>query len=188
MMNGRLPHSKNVMAMEPNSQTSHVGPAAAMIIIGAACVVAGGIIAAITGPLELDQGSWLAAYIVLVCGVAQFAIGTVQLAHGRGTAPMPSGRGWTQLVCLNVGNAAVIAGTLTREPLVVDGGAVLLIVAYVIALHAVRPRATHSVGNLAGLPSDGWASQLLIWVYRVFLVLLVISLFIGSVLAHVRAA
>ena len=42
------------------------------------CVVAGGLVAAVTGPLRLEHGSWAAAYLVLVGGVAQGALGIAQ--------------------------------------------------------------------------------------------------------------
>ena len=55
-------------------------------------IVLGGLVAAVTGPLHFDRGSWLAAYLVLVCGVAQCAIGRQRLVlephssqwHGSG--------------------------------------------------------------------------------------------------------
>jgi len=40
-----------------------------MTVGGAGCVIVGGLVAAVTGPSGLEQGSWLAAYSVLVCGV-----------------------------------------------------------------------------------------------------------------------
>lgn len=170
--------------MESSPHNRLVGPATVLIVVGALCIVAGGLVAAITGPLDLFRGSWLAAYLVLVCGVAQFAMGTVELGHATGHASVPRGTGWTQVVCFNVGNAAVIVGTLTREPFVVDGAGVLLLVTLGIALYGARSSATHSLGALAGFTADSWVSGFLTWVYRVFLVLLVISLPVGAVLAH----
>lgn len=163
------------------------GPSNAIVILGATFVVLGGLVAAVTGPMELMHGSWLAAYLVLVCGVAQFVIGIVESVQGSGAVLVPRSTGWTQLVCLNVGNAAVIVGTLTREPLVVDAAVVLLLVAFGIALFAARPEATQSVAVLAGFPADGVAHRVLTWTYRVFLVLLLVSLPVGAVLAHIRA-
>lgn len=159
-----------------------------MVVIGGILVVLGGLIAAVTGPLELEHGSWLAAYLVLVCGVAQFAMGTVQsgqASSGEETSPR---LGWAQLVSLNVGNAAVIVGTLTREPLVVDGGVVFLVIALGIALYAVRPWRRSAEETVAGLATTSGTGRFLLWTYRVFLVLLVVSLPIGSILAHLRAA
>lgn len=41
-------------------------PATILTATGVGCVVLGGVIAAVTGPLDLAHGSWLAAYLVLV--------------------------------------------------------------------------------------------------------------------------
>ncbi len=147
-----------------------------MIMIGVACVVLGGLVAAVTGPLDLRHGSWLAAYLVLVCGTAQVVVGWMQSGSSSVTPATPLVRGWVQVACLNLGNAAVIGGTLTRAPWMVDGGALLLVVALGIAFHAVRP------GTVSSRVAGG-----LLWAYRGLLLLLVVSLPIGSVLAHIRA-
>lgn len=174
--------------MEPSPHPGRRGAPGVMIVIGALFIVSGGLVAAVTGPLKLVHGSWLAAYLVLVFGVAQLTIGAVQSSHQEGPAAAPPVRGWTQLVCLNVGNTGVIVGTLTRSPLVVDGAAVLLVVAFGIALHGARPSAMRTVGIPAVFAADGQASRLLMWFYRVFLTLLLVSLPVGSVLAHLRMA
>ena len=57
-------------------------------VLGAGWVVSGGLVSAITGPLRLDHGSWVAAFSVLVAGVAQYAFGAAQSA----LAPQRSSR------------------------------------------------------------------------------------------------
>ncbi len=52
-------------------------PARLLVVVGTCCVVLGGFVAAVTGPLTLADGSWLAAYLVLVGGLAQCALGQV---------------------------------------------------------------------------------------------------------------
>ena len=42
---------------------------------GGASVVAGGMAAAVTGPMQWGHGSWVAAFLVLVAGAAQIGIG-----------------------------------------------------------------------------------------------------------------
>jgi len=70
---------------------------------------------------------------------------------------------------------AVIAGSLTGVPVLVDAGAVLLVTGLVIALaHAVR-RAP-PVPRLVG------------WPYRCLLAFLMISAPVGAVLAHLRSS
>lgn len=65
--------------------------ACAFVVIGAVFVVAGGLVAAVSGPTDFEQGSWLAAYLVLVGGVAQMVLGAgqawlaVRIPPGRST-------------------------------------------------------------------------------------------------------
>ncbi|GAA2111621.1 hypothetical protein GCM10009841_34540 [Microlunatus panaciterrae] len=147
--------------------------AVAHAVLGACCVVLGGAVAAATGPLVLHKGSWLAAYLVLVCGVTGCAIGAMQTRVGR---PVSAVVARTQLACWVLGNAAVIAGSLAAIPGIVDGGGVLLVIALGIALHAVRPKARPSVGDVVSR-SAGWA-------YRLLLVVVLLSVPVGLVLAH----
>lgn len=143
-------------------------PDRVFVVVGSCCVVLGGLVAAVTGPLELGKGNWLAAYLVLVCGVAQFAIGTVQERLARPS--IQSTRAWTQLTCWNLGNAAVIWGTLAGVPVVVDAGGALLVIGLGIALHATR----HGVPRFVG------------WAYRCVLIVLLVSVPVGVALAHLR--
>lgn len=147
-------------------------PPAFMTVGGAVCVILGGLAAAVTGPLGLSNGSWLAAYLVLVCGVGSCAIGFVQ---ARST-PMPSVRAWTQLSCWLVGNVGVIVGSLTGIPAAVDAGALLLAIALLLAL-------AH-----AGRTAVGPAGALTRWAYRCLLLLLLISVPVGALLAHLKVA
>ncbi len=136
------------------------------------CVVAGGLIAAVTGPLQLAHGSWAAAYLVLVGGVAQGALGISQyfLAPRRFS-------GWkvvSELVAWNAASAFVIGGTLIANPWVVDAGGVLLVAALALMIETVRD---------PGIKS-GWA----LWGYRALVVVVAVSIPIGLVLAHLRAS
>lgn len=142
----------------------------ALFAIGTACIIAGGMVAAVTGPLDLAHGSWLAAYLVLVGGVGQCAMGAARLlAPARSSA---AARGWTQVGAWNTGNALVIAGTLASLPLIVDLGGLVCMVGLAMALlHSRR------------LPGT-WFS----WPYRAVLALMLVSIPVGLVLAHLRAA
>ncbi|MGO4692484.1 hypothetical protein [Glaciibacter sp. 2TAF33] len=141
-------------------------------IFGTASVVVGGLVAAATGPLQLVHGSWAAAYLVLVNGVGQVALGTAQTA----LAPHPHSPAvlTTQLAAWNAGGAAVIGGTLVRVPQIVDAGGLLLVIALALMIRTVR-------GRTAG---PRWA----LWTYRLLLIIVLVSIPIGLVLAHVRAA
>lgn len=142
-----------------------------LVALGGAQVVAGGLVAALTGPFDLSRGSWLAAYLVLVGGVAQYVMGNAGSWLGLGVAPWT----WFQPVGWNVGNAGVVTGTLVDEPLVVDAGAVVLLGALVTALANTRGAA----------PTTRSGSWLLLG-YRLVLLAVAAGLPVGVVLAHVR--
>ena len=111
-------------------------PESILFIVGSCCVVLGGLVAAVTGPLKLDHGSWLAAYLVLVCGAAQCAIGIAQ--PQLAALPVRARSYWIELICWNVGNAAVITGTLAGLPIVADLGGIPLFISLVGTIRAVR--------------------------------------------------
>lgn len=156
------------------SPRSRLTPATVLTVIGCCCVVLGGLVAAVTGPLDWARGSWLAAHLVLVCGVAQYAMGHARTWYPEGA--QRRGGGWAQIGAWNLGNAVVIGGTLASEPLVVDLGSMLLVIALAIALHTARPRAARSAVERVS-PLVGWA-------YRTLLVVLVVSIPTGMVPSH----
>lgn len=137
-----------------------------MAALAAASVVLGGLVAAVTDPLGLGKGSWLAAYLVLVCGVAQHVMA---LRRSRGTSGASTGGAWAQLGLWNAGNAAVVAGSLAGVPGAVDAGSVLLVGALALALRADRA--------VRGPVLRAYA-------YRGMLLVLLVSIPVGAVLAH----
>jgi len=152
-------------------------PGVAMAAIGSAAIVAGGLVAAVTGPLGLARGSWAAAYLVLVCGVGQVAMAAGRLLAPTG-ADAPAGPreverpGWQQVMTWNLANALVIAGTLAAAPWVVDLGGLGCVAALVMAWRQARalPR-----GVARGA-------------YQAVLALMVVSIPVGLVLTHLRNA
>lgn len=107
--------------------------------VGGSAIVTGGLVAAITGPANLPDGSWVAAYLVLVVGVAQLGLGVGQALLA---ADLPSSRrlGW-QLVVYNFANVAVVVGTLIDAvAIVVPGGALLFVALMVFSAAVRRPR------------------------------------------------
>lgn len=161
-----------------------------MIAIGWGCIVLGGLFAAVTGPLELVEGSWLAAYLVLVAGVAQVAMGSAQRVHHAGApshAALSGTRSFVQLLAWNGGNVAVVGGTLIGETLLVDLGSLLLIVALVLALLAARSAVVD--GGADAISRDGVGRRMpevVLCAYRGLLLVLVVSIPIGIVLSHAR--
>lgn len=152
-------------------------PSWTMIVAGYVCIVAGGLLAAVTGPLGLAHGSWAAAYLVLVGGVGQLALGWVPGVLARPTAGRSA---WAVVITWNTGNLLVLGGTIAGVTLGVDAGSVLLAGALLLALVALS-------GWRGGLPPDRSRWVLVLgWAYLGLLLLLVVSIPVGLVLAHLR--
>src|SRR5689334_18409429 len=90
-------------------------PAAApFAAAGAACIVAGGLVAAATAQAPSQLASWTTAYLVLVVGVAQAALGTGQALL---TARPPGRPGIAaELTAWNGGNGASWPGDRGPAP------------------------------------------------------------------------
>lgn len=138
-------------------------------LVGVIAVIAGGLVAAVTGPTGFTHGSWVAAYLVLVAGVAQVGLGVGQ-ALLAAVPPTGRYRAW-QLVVYNVANTAVLVGTLMGSVAVVVAGGALLLLALALFLAAVRRPRTHS-----------WH----LVTYRLLLAILGVSVPVGIVLSALR--
>ncbi len=139
------------------------------MVIGTLYIVAGGMVAAVTAPVASEESSWAAAYLVLVGGVAQVALGLGSAALAPRTFS-----GHTRLAAVvlwNLGNAAVLAGVLVGRTAMVDAGGASLVVALALITRSVR----HSTGPL-----------LLKISYWTLLVLLAVSIPAGLVLTRIR--
>lgn len=135
-------------------------------VIGLCCVIAGGLLAAAVAYTPTEHEVWAVAYLVLVPGVAQVALGTGQAL----LAPQAPTRAsfWAQLATFNVGNALVIAGTVTGRTAVTDLGGLLLVVSLALFLVVAR-------GGHAGIVR---------WVYRALITLVLVSVPVGLVIQH----
>jgi hypothetical protein len=140
------------------------------VVIGSASIVAGGLVAAATRPAGFELGSWLAAYLVLVAGVAQIALGGGQAWMAQ--APPRSSAVRAEAWWWNFGAAATIAGSLAAMPLITTAGGAASIVALALFLRGVRAHAT-GVGRLLSL-------------YRGVVVIVMVSAPIGLALAWAR--
>lgn len=140
---------------------------------GVGCVVAGGLVAAATAPAPSTHGSWAAAYLVLVAGVAQVALGWGQAA----LAPrLPArGRVAAQVGAWNLGNAAVLVGTLTGVLPLVDVGGVVLVIGLALLADAVR----------GGVRHDARSPRWWLYGFRLLVVVLLVSIPTGLVLARI---
>jgi hypothetical protein len=95
--------------------------------LGGAAIVAGGLVAAVNSATPFAHGSWLSAYLVLVAGVSQLALGI-----GAQVLPVhqpPATTRHVQVALWNLGNLAVAAGVLADAPAAVVAGSVALLVA-----------------------------------------------------------
>jgi hypothetical protein len=136
---------------------------------GVGFIVLGGLVAAVAGPFHFDLGSWLAAYLVLVCGVAQCAISNQRRILSA--APLRPAQRWMLFGCWNIGNALVVAGSLFSIPVITDAGGLLLVAGLVLAAAGTR-RAQRRIA---------------VALLRTFYLVLVVSIPVGLVLSHLRA-
>lgn len=153
--------------MAHTSSSPLTTPAQAHLVLGTASIVLGGLVAAVTGPFGWEKGSWAAAYLVLVTGVAQYVMG-----RRRAGAAAPDRDGWLQLATWNLGSLAVILGALVRQPLIVDLGSLVLLPALALALRTDLRLGAGSRAVTAG--------------YRLLLLALLVSIPIGMLLTHLR--
>lgn len=120
----------------------HLRSTGAFVLSAGVLIVAGGIVAAVNSAAPFAHGSWLAAYLVLVGGVAQ-----VLLAAGRLVLSVPGPGPWragAQLVLWNLGSLAVPAGVLVDTPGPVTAGSLALLSA--LALFAADARRRRGLG------------------------------------------
>jgi hypothetical protein len=140
------------------------------LVVGSSSIVAGGIMAAVTRPTGAVAGSWVAAYLVLVAGVAQIALGVGQARLAR---DVPSRAEVTiELVAWNAAVVATIVGTLVGAPLVTTFGGIALVVALFRFLAGVR--SAHAPSNLS------------LVLYRCVLTIVLVSTPVGLALAWIR--
>jgi hypothetical protein len=143
-------------------------PALPFIALGSISIVAGGLVAAVTAVSPTRHTTWAAAYLVLVVGVAQLAIGTGQAL----LAPqIPSSRLITaELLTWDIGNAGVIAGTLMSRVALVDVGGALLAISLVLFLLGARG---HTGRN-----------RWLLYLYRLLITIVLVSIPMGLIISR----
>lgn len=136
-------------------------------LLGAAMIVAGGLVAAVNGAAPFGHGSWLAAYLVLVGGVSQIVLG---LGHLFLPAVPPSARlVRVQLLGWNAGNVVVAGGVLAGATIVVVVGSAVLLVA---------------LGGFAAGAGREWSvARGRLLAYHAFGLMLGVSVFVGAALA-----
>lgn len=126
----------------------------ASVVGGGILIVAGGVVAAVNSAAPFAHGSWLAAYLVLVGGVAQIALAAghaALVAPGRG-----SRRPRSRLLLWNFGSLAVPAGVPADSAAWVTAGSVALLCALALFARVVSdaPR-SRTIAYLALVVSLG---------------------------------
>lgn len=142
------------------------------VIIGSLGVTVGGVLSAASAPSPTYTSSWAVAYLVLVAGVAQLVLGVGQAELASKALPSRLVAG--EAVMLNLSTVAVLLGTLLAAPILTYLGAALLVIALVMFVWAVR--------------GAGGRLPLVLWAFRVMVVVLLVSAPIGLVIARARAA
>lgn len=160
------------IAREANGVTARLLRAAPFVTIGAACIVAGGLIAGATARHPTEHEAWAVAFLVLVCGVAQIALGLGQSLLA--TSGPTRNTIVTELVAFNAGCALVLVGTVVERVLLTDAGSALLALALVLLYRGVR-----GAGVRAAWPVN---------LYRALIAIVLLSIPVGLVLAHLRGA
>src|SRR6478735_2845572 len=144
MQSGSTRAPMKTSSASPISQDDHcAGSRASMMLIGfgAAAVVAGGGLSAASASRASYLTSWATAYLVLVVGAVQIALG---LGVDHLTGRQPSTRPLVVAFLLfNLGNAATIGGTIAKHTsggntLLVDLGGLLIGLAMLLFIHLVR--------------------------------------------------
>lgn len=140
------------------------------VLVGGVSIVAGGVVAAVTRQAGFDLGPWLAAFLVLVGGVAQIALGVGQAWIAERPPRPPTVR--AELVAWNLAVVATIVGSLAELPPLTASGGLAMVVA--LGLFLVGVRSTTEVPR--------WAPVL----YRFVVLVVLVSTPIGLVLAWIR--
>jgi hypothetical protein len=141
-----------------------------MFAAGGVSIVAGGLVASVAGPTNWEHGSWVAAFLVLVAGVAQVGVGAAQAQ----LVPVAPTVGFAAVECVlwNVGCMTIVAGTLLSSPVAVSFGGTLLVAALGMSAFALR--------------GSGIQPRQFLLPYRVLLLVLLTSTPIGIALAWTR--
>lgn len=160
------------MAIFGNDLDPRVPAATPFVVVASTSIVVGGLVAAATGPTDFDKGSWLAAYLVLVGGVALMILGIGQAVFAR--RPPARSMITVESILWVLSGVAVIVGTLGELVALTIVGGLLLLVVLVLFVAAVR-----EPSGIGGR---------LIWVYRAMIGILVVSIPVGLVLAWQRRA
>jgi hypothetical protein len=110
--------------------------AAPFFVVALLAITAGGVVAAVTAHAPSRALMWMVAFLVLVVGIAQAALGAGQTWLAAST---PSLRLVAlQCVLFNLGSVGVIAGRLMSSASLVASGTVVFVLALLLFLTGTR--------------------------------------------------
>lgn len=139
-------------------------------LVGMLSIVGGGLLAAVTAHATTQKTAWATAYIVLVSGVAQIVLGWAMDALApRGRSAMH----WVVFAAWNLGNIGLLAGQFSGLLPLTYLGSLILVVGLVGTLVSTRH------GSRGGA-----AHPVLLWGFRIVVLVLAVSIPIGVMLAR----
>lgn len=139
------------------------------IALGTAAIVFGGLFSAATARSATYHSAWFVAYLVLIVGFAQVALGIGQ--WWLASKPVGIATVIAEVIFFTIGNAGVIVGTLLAAPFWVDAGSIWFVIALALFSWKVwSPRR----GGVA------------LWGYWTLMVVLALSVIVGIYFAHSR--
>ncbi len=154
---------------ETSDLTQRWPSALPFVAIGSIAIISAGLAAALTASMPSYLASWAVAFLVLVAGAAQIALG---LGQALLTSEVPSGRLVTaELMLFNLGNAAVLLGSLLNISLLTLIGSASMLIALAVLFWTTR-------SSTRGI----W----LRYAYWILIAVLFVSVFIGVVIARGR--
>lgn len=140
------------------------------VALGALAIVFAGLFSAVTARSASYHSAWFVAYMVLIVGLAQAALGIGQ--WWLASKPLRLSTVIVELLLFNIGNAGVVVGTLIAAPFWVYAGSIGILIALTFFASQVRsPRR-------GGIP---------LWGYRTLLVVLFVSVLVGVYFAYVAS-
>lgn len=157
---------------KPTKLTRMPRSAIPFVVIGTVSVVSGGLVSAISASSPSYPAAWAVAYLVLVSGMGQLALG---LAQAGLTVRQPRARlVAAEAITFNVANIAILVGALTTSMVLVDLGGGLFLISLAVFLWGARsPR-----------PKRKW----MLYGFRVLIAILMVSTPIGLIIASARAS
>lgn len=139
-------------------------------VIAGLSIIAGGLLSAVTAFWPSYTASWVVAYVVLVVGVAQLALGAAQA--WLAAEPPSTSLVVAEIITFNLSNLATIIGTLLGWIVLVYIGAALFVIALALFTWGMR----------IAKPGYLW----LVYGFRAIVVILIVSAGIGMVIASIK--